>query len=66
MTVWEYKIVDSKDIDASSRFKGPSREEAEAFLNEVGSQGWEILHVDWRELESRSSFTGLAKRARTG
>lgn len=62
MTTWQYKIIDSKDIDNASRLKGPSAAEAESFLNELGADGWELLHLDWRELEHRMSFTGVAKR----
>lgn len=62
MDKWEYKIIDSKNIEAESRMKGPSQEEAESFLDELGAEGWEIVHLDWRELERRMSFMGVAKR----
>ncbi len=64
MTSWEYKIIDSKNIEGAGRVKGPSPEDAESFLNELGAAGWEIVHLDWRELERRMSFMGVAKRQR--
>lgn len=62
MTHWEYKVIDSKAIERSSRLKNPSIDEAEAYLNELGAAGWEIVSLDWRELEHRMSFVGVAKR----
>lgn len=62
MKKWQYKILDSKSIETSSRLKAPTREDAEQLLNELGADGWEITHLDWRELEHRMSFMGLARR----
>ena len=41
---------------------GKSRESMEEYLNEIGSEGWEIVNLDFVELENRSSFVGVAKR----
>lgn len=65
MTTWEYKILDAKDIETARRRKGPTTAEAESFLNSLGADGWEIMHLDGRELERRMSFTGVAKREGT-
>ena len=62
MTKWEYKIVDSRDIKRDGLFKGRTRESVERYLSELGEQGWELINVDFRELEGRDSFTGIAKR----
>lgn len=64
MTTWEYKILDSKNVEGGGFMKSPSAEEVERYLNALGAEGWEIVHLDWRELESRMSFSGVAKRAR--
>ena len=62
MKLWEYKIVDSQDVGGGI-FKGPDRDKLEAYLNEPGQDGWEILGVDFLELENRHSFVAIAKRA---
>jgi hypothetical protein len=59
---WEYKLIDSNDVKRDGLFKGRSRESIERYLDEIGAAGWEIINVDFRELESRSSFTAIAKR----
>jgi len=62
MRTWEYRIIDSNDVKSEGLLKGRSRTSLEAYLNELGDEGWEIVNLDWRELESRMSFSGLAKR----
>ena len=66
MKRWEYKIIDSNDVKRDGLLKGRSRESIERYLCEVGAEGWEIVAADFRELESRSSFTAVAKREREG
>jgi len=44
---------------------GPSRDDVEKYLNVLGSRGWEIVNLDFRELESRGFFTGAAKREKS-
>jgi len=64
MTRWEYIIVDSKDVPGGGIFKGKDRSEVNRYLNELGDQGWEIVNLDFRELENRFEFSGVAKRAK--
>lgn len=59
---WEYKLFDSKDVKRDGLLKGKSRESIEKYLNGLGHEGWEVVNITFRELESRSSFTGVAKR----
>ena len=33
---WEYKIIDSQNIDTASRRKGPTQDEVEEFPNRLG------------------------------
>ncbi len=65
MKTWEYKIVDSKDVPGGGVFKGKARSDVEAYLNELGRGGWEIINLDFRELEKRLEFSGIAKREST-
>jgi len=62
MKKWEYMIVDSMDLERRLTLKGPSRDEIEKYFDVLGSEGWEIVNIDWREMDKRSSFTGVAKR----
>ena len=64
MTRWEYLIVDSKDVARRGIFKGRDRSDVEAYLNNLGNEGWELVGLDFRELDSRFEFTGIAKRER--
>ena len=62
MKKWEYKIVDSKDVAKGGIFKGKNRTDVETYLSSVGGDGWEIINLDFRELEDRFEFSGVAKR----
>ena len=61
-TKWEYRLFDSAKVKREGVFKGRSQEALEAYLNELGEEGWEIVNIDFRELQSRTSFLGVAKR----
>ena len=43
-------------------FRGKSRDNVEEYLNAAGREGWEMVNMDFRELEGRTSFVGIAKR----
>ena len=62
MKKWQYRIVDTKEVPGGGVFKGKSREAVEAYLNDLGEQGWEIVNIDSLELEGRMEFVGVAKR----
>lgn len=62
MKKWEYRMVDSADVEGGSFVMGKSRESIEEYLNDLGTEGWEIVNLDFVELENRSSFVGVAKR----
>lgn len=62
MKKFEYKIVDTQDVDAPGLFKGKKREDVEAYLNSFGDDGWELVNVDFRELEGGLEFAGIMKR----
>ena len=59
---WQYKIIDSKDVSGGGVFKGKDRSEIERYLNKLGLEGWEIVNIDFNELQNRFDFTGVAKR----
>ncbi|MBI4483867.1 MAG: DUF4177 domain-containing protein [Acidobacteria bacterium] len=65
MRKWEYRIVDSEDVESEGLLKGRSREALEAYLNKLGAEGWELINVDALELEGRREFVGVAKRELT-
>lgn len=62
MRKFRYKIVDSKDVESAGLFKGKKREDVEAYLNELGTEGWELVNADFRELEGRLEFSGVMKK----
>ena len=61
---WEYKIIDSQDVDSGGVFKGRQRADVEAYLCELGRAGWEIFDLTFRQLEGRFEFSGVAKKER--
>lgn len=66
MKLWEYKIIDSKDIKREGLLKGRTREAIELYLGEIGDAGWEIVNLDFNDLKDKqSSFIGIAKREKT-
>lgn len=65
MKKWEYKIVDSSDVPCAGILKGRDRSDVEEYLSGLGQQGWELVNADFRELEYRFDFTGVAKREKS-
>ncbi|MAE64212.1 MAG: hypothetical protein CMJ18_08040 [Phycisphaeraceae bacterium] len=61
MKRWEYRIIDSKDASGGV-FRGPDRQKLEDHLNALGDEGWEIVGVDFLELDNRHSFLAIARR----
>jgi hypothetical protein len=65
MRTWEYKIIDSHEVPREGKLRGRSREALEEYLNQLGSDGWEVVNIDSLELESRREFVGIAKREKS-
>ncbi len=63
MTTFQYKLVDSEDVEKEGLFSSRKREDIEAYLNTLGEEGWELVNADFRELEGGFSFTGVMKKA---
>jgi hypothetical protein len=63
MTRWEYKIIKSEEVEGGGVLTGKSAEAIEKHLNELGSQGWEIIGIDIEDFDEER-FVGLAKRPR--
>ena len=64
MKKWEYRIIDTKEVPRGGIFKGKSRQAVEAYLNELGEQGWEIVNFDAVDWNKCMAFRGVAKRER--
>ena len=62
MKKFEYKIIDTRDVESAGLFKGRKREDVEAYLSSLGALGWELVNVDFRELEGGLEFAGVMKR----
>ena len=57
-----YKIIDTRDVETAGLFKSRKREDVEAYLCSLGAQGWELVNVDFRELDGGLEFAGVMKR----
>ena len=64
MKKWEYRIIDTKEVPGGGIFKAKSRQAVEAYLNELGEQGWEVVNIDALEWKGCMAFLGVAKRER--
>ena len=64
MSQFSYKVIDTRDVETAGLFKGRKREDVEAYLNDLGSDGWELVNVDFRELEGGLEFAGIMKKKR--
>jgi hypothetical protein len=62
MKKYKYKIVDTRDVETAGLFKGRKREDIESYLNSLGTAGWELVNVDFRELEGGFEFAGVMKK----
>lgn len=62
---WEYKLISGEDIPSEGWLGLRKREAVEAYLNQLGAEGWEIVGVDFLEgMNSPSYFQALARRER--
>jgi hypothetical protein len=64
---WEYKLLSTNDLPGGGMLgvKERPREALEAYLNQLGEEGWEVVGVDFTDhLGSPSLFHALAKRER--
>lgn len=62
MNKFIYKIIDTRDVESAGLFKGRKREDVEDYLSSLGAQGWELVNVDFRELEGGLEFAGVMKK----
>ncbi|WP_164503655.1 DUF4177 domain-containing protein [Pleionea sediminis] len=64
--MWEYKIVDSNNAEKGGFLKGRTVEQVEAYLNQLGQEGWEIIDLDFQMDPTipggPAHFHGVAKR----
>jgi hypothetical protein len=64
--MWEYKIVNSADANKRGFLTGVTVEDVEKYLNSLGSQGWEIIDLDFQMDPTipggPTHFHGVAKR----
>jgi hypothetical protein len=64
---WEYKLLSTKDLPSAGMMglKPRARADVEAYLNELGKDGWEIIGIGFNEMmDSDTHFQALAKRER--
>jgi hypothetical protein len=64
---WEYKLLSTNGLPGGGMLGAEERprEAIEAYLNQLGEDGWEIVGVDFSDhIGSPSFFQALAKRER--
>jgi len=62
---WEYKLISTQDLPGGGFFGVKEREAVEAYLNQLGDEGWEIVGIDFTDtMQSPSFFQALARRER--
>jgi hypothetical protein len=59
---WEYKLFESRDADVSGLDKRAKRTKLQTYLSQLGEDGWEIVNIDFHDLNIGMSFVGVAKR----
>lgn len=69
MDRWEYLLLDSKKLPSADggilKPKKVTFEDAQAYLNKLGAEGWEIIDIDFDFLiHDTGAFVGVAKRKR--
>lgn len=62
MKQWEYKILDSRLLPGGGKFKGKEKDIVDLYFSKIGREGWEIVSLDFREIQRGYEFAGIAKR----
>jgi hypothetical protein len=66
MKTWQYKFIDSNTMRKPGLMKDFSPSEVEAYLNQLGQEGWEIIHFQCKfRVKDVDSFYGVARREGT-
>ena len=55
---WEYKLISTKDLPGGG-FLGANereREAVEAYLNQLGDEGWDVVGIDFTDSIGSPSF----------
>ena len=62
---WEYKLISTNDVPSGGFLGIKERDALEAYLNQLGTEGWEIVSIDFTDtMQSPSFFQALARRER--
>lgn len=59
---WEYKLISTDDVPGGSLLGVKDRGAVETYLNQLGSEGWEIVGINFMQLPT--FFNALARRER--
>ena len=61
MRKYQYKVIDTREKE-SGWYEQETFHQVEKYLNHLGDQGWELINLDFQELEGRHALIGVAKR----
>jgi hypothetical protein len=63
MKKWEYKIINSHSFKKVGILKDFAVADVESQLNQLGQQGWQIVHFDCKfKVKEIETFTAVVKR----
>lgn len=59
---WEYKLISTDDVPGGGLLGVKDRGAVEDYLNQLGTEGWEIVGINFMQLPT--FFNALARRER--
>jgi len=63
MNKWEYKLIDTQeDLKKADVIGLATREQIEAYLSQLGEEGWEIVSATFPHETRRQEICALARR----
>jgi len=63
MANWEYKLLSTVDLEKRGLLvKSAEPDEVEKYFNSLGSEGWEIISIDFIDTTAFLDFRGIARR----
>lgn len=62
MIQWEYLVIDSRFLPGGGKFKGKEKDIVDMYFTKIGHEGWEVISLDFRDVQRGYEFVGLAKR----
>ena len=62
MIQWEYPVIDSRFFPCGGKFKGKEKDIVDMYFTIIGHEVWEVISLDFRDVQRGYEFVGLAER----